>query len=69
MVPSVTMNGVMRSRATSAPVAAPTSAGSNTPKATASAGPVWARSSAAMTTVVIATAEPTDRSIPPSKMT
>ncbi len=66
--PSVTMNGVMPSPATSAPLTAPVSAATAMPASAAGKGPTPALSSEATTTVVSATVDPTERSMPPSMM-
>jgi hypothetical protein len=69
-MPSVTMNGTMRSRVTSAPIASPTTAPTATPPRPATSGPTRARSSShATTTVASAMVDPTDRSIPPATIT
>ena len=63
------MKGAMRSLATKRPQAVPLAAAAPTPASTATPGPEPARRVAATTTVVNATTEPTDRSMPPLTMT
>ncbi len=72
MVPSVTMNGTTRSRVTRAPFASPQSAHTATARPAASQGQgpeAQSLRNQAMTTVLSATIEPTDKSMPPEMMT
>ena len=71
IVPSVTMNGTTWSRVISRPLSAPHSAPAATPPSGARSRRRRrpARSSSAVTTVLSATMEPTDRSIPPATIT
>jgi hypothetical protein len=65
MLPSVMMKGVTRSRVMSSPVSSPPRAETPMPASAADQGSAPWRKSHATTTVVSATPEPTDRSIPP----
>ncbi len=69
MVPSVTMNGTTRSRVMSRPLTVPHSAAAASAPSAASAGSMPMRSRSAVTTVLSATMDPTERSMPPETMT
>ncbi len=69
IAPSVTMNGAIRSDVMSSPATRPTEEATRIPAAAAVTLPAPARSMEATTTVVSATEEPTERSIPPCTMT
>ena len=68
IVPSVTMNGTTRSWVTSRPLTTPHTAPAAMALAAASAGP-WRCSVTAVATVLNATTDPTDRSMPPATIT
>ena len=63
------MNGTTRRPVMSTPLTRPQSAAAATPPSRRGEGDQPARSSSAMTTVVSATTDPTDRSMPPDTMT
>jgi hypothetical protein len=68
-MPSVTMNGTTRRLVMRSPLARPPTAPAPIAAATARAGLESARSISAVTTVLKATTDPTDRSIPPATIT
>jgi hypothetical protein len=69
IAPSVTTNGEILAEAMRTPARAPHSAATTIPVSEAVTGPAPPLSRLAMTTVVSATDEPTDRSMPPETMT
>jgi len=69
IAPSVTMKGVRRREVMRTPMRRPAKAATASPPIAAANAEPSSRRSRAMTTVVRATVEPTDKSIPPTMMT
>ena len=68
-MPSVTMNGMTRRPVMSTPLATPHNAAATIPPSAAMPGPASALNRTAITTVVSATTEPTDKSMPADTIT